>query len=152
MEPTPHVVPCTHCDALNHLAHDRLDKAPLCGRCKQPLFDGHPAVLTDANFSDIVRRGTLPVVVDFWAPWCGPCLSMASHFERAASTLEPAVRLAKLNTEENAKTSLRLRIRSIPTMVMFRNGEEVARKVGTMDARAISEWVETARQNAGTRT
>jgi thioredoxin 2 len=144
MNAPPHMLPCTHCSALNRVPADRLDKNPKCGQCKQPLFDGRPAMLTDANFSDVARRGTLPVVVDFWAPWCGPCQSMAPHFERAAAALEPSVRLAKLNTEENSKTSLRLRIRSIPTVILFNNGEEVARKAGAMDARAIADWVKAA--------
>ncbi|HEX7952430.1 MAG TPA: thioredoxin TrxC [Burkholderiales bacterium] len=144
MELTHHIVPCPHCNAPNRVPVDGLGSAPKCGKCKQALFDGHPTTLTDANFGEIVGRGTLPVVVDFWAPWCGPCQSMAPHFERAAATLEPQVRLAKLNTEEHPKTSLRLRVRSIPTMILFRNGEEVARQVGAMDARAISGWVKTA--------
>jgi thioredoxin 2 len=144
MTPTPHLLPCTRCNALNRVPAERLANGPKCGQCKQPLFDGHPATLTDANFGEIVGRSSLPVVVDFWAPWCGPCQSMAPHFECAASALEPAVRLAKLNTEENSKTSLRLRIRSIPTMILFRNGEEVARKAGAMDSRAISDWVKSA--------
>ena len=144
MDSSPELIPCPHCTALNRVPAERIGQGPKCGQCEQPLFDGHPAMLTDANFGEVVHHGTLPVVVDFWAPWCGPCLSMAPHFERAASALEPAVRLAKLNTEENPKTSLRLRIRSIPTMILFRNGAEVARKSGAMDARAISEWVKSA--------
>ncbi|HEX4986569.1 MAG TPA: thioredoxin TrxC [Burkholderiales bacterium] len=144
MEAAAHIVPCPHCGAANRVPADRLAGGPKCGKCGQPLFDGHPATLTDANFADVVGRSTIPVVVDFWAPWCGPCMSMAPHFERAAGQLEPGVRLAKLNTEEHSKTSLRLRIRSIPTMVMFRDGQEVARTSGAMDARAIAAWVRSA--------
>ena len=144
MEKADHILPCPHCNAANRVPADRLANNPKCGKCKQSLFDGHPAIVTDANFGDMVGRSTLPVVVDFWAPWCGPCQSMAPHFERAASLLEPGVRFAKLNTEENSKTSLRLRVRSIPTMVLFRNGEEVARQSGAMDSRAISNWVKAA--------
>ena len=147
MDLTHHIFPCPHCNAVNRVPADRLANGPKCGQCKQSLFDGHPATLTDANFGDVVGRSTLPVVVDFWAPWCGPCQSMAPHFERAAAALEPAVRLAKLNTDEHPKTSLRLRIRSIPTMILFRNGEEVARQAGAMDARAISDWVKAEMGN-----
>jgi thioredoxin 2 len=147
MLPTAHIVPCPHCSAVNRVPADGLHNGPKCGQCKQPLFDGHPATLTDANFGDVVGRSTLPVVVDFWAPWCGPCQSMAPQFERAAAAFEPEVRFAKLNTEEHSKTSLRLRIRSIPTMVLFRDGEEVARQVGAMDSRAISNWVKAAMGN-----
>lgn len=141
MDLTHHISPCPNCNAANRVPADRLSNNPKCGECKQPLYDGHPAILTDANFHTFVHRSTLPVVVDFWAGWCGPCQAMAPHFERAAAELEPGVRLAKLDTEENSKTSLRLRIRSIPTMILFRNGEEVARRSGAMDSRAISSWV-----------
>jgi thioredoxin 2 len=144
MDPTHHVFPCPHCNTVNRVPVDGLVRGPKCGQCKQPLFDGHPATHTDANFGDFTGRSTLPLVVDFWAPWCGPCRSMAPHFERAAAALEPAVRLAKLNTDEHPKTSLRLRIRSIPTMILFRDGAEVARRSGAMDSRAIAEWVKTA--------
>ena len=146
MASTTEIVACAQCGAANRVPTERLSGGPKCGKCKQPLFDGHPATLTDANFGDVIGRSTLPVVVDFWAPWCGPCQSMATHFERAASLLEPTVKLAKLNTEDHSKTSLRLRIRSIPTLVMFRNGEEVARQSGAMDSRAIVEWVKGVMQ------
>lgn len=139
-----HHIACPHCNAVNRVENARLADGPKCGKCKQPLFTAHPITLTDANFADHVERGSLPVVVDFWAPWCGPCKSMAPHFERAAAELEPQFRLAKLNTDESPKTSLRHRIRSIPTLVLYRGGEEVARQAGTMDARAISTWVRSA--------
>lgn len=139
-----HHIACPNCNAVNRVGAARLADGPQCGKCKQPLFTAHPIVLTDANFPDHVERNSLPVVIDFWAPWCGPCQSMAPHFERAAAELEPQFRLAKMNTDENPKTSLRHRIRSIPTMIMFRGGEEVARQAGAMDARAIASWVRSA--------
>ena len=139
-----HHITCPHCNSVNRVESSRLADGPKCGKCKQPLFTAHPITLTDANFADHVERSSLPVVVDFWAPWCGPCQSMAPHFERAAAALEPQFRLAKMNTDENPKTSLRHRIRSIPTMVLFRSGEEVARQAGAMDARAIANWVRSA--------
>ncbi len=141
---TSHHIACPHCNTANRVESTRLADGPKCGKCKQPLFTAHPITLTDANFADHVERGSLPVVVDFWAPWCGPCQSMAPQFERAAAELEPQFRLAKLNTDESPKTSLRHRIRSIPTMILFRGGEEVARQAGTMDARAIATWVRSA--------
>ena len=114
---------------------------PKCGQCKQPLFTGKPIVLSDANFAAHAQRGSLPIVVDFWAPWCGPCKMMAPHFERAAAGLEPEVRLAKLNTDDNPQVSGRFNIRSIPTMILFKNGQEVARQSGAMDANRLTSWI-----------
>jgi thioredoxin 2 len=139
-----HHIACPHCNAVNRVASARLADHPKCGKCRQALFNAHPITLTDANFADHIERGSLPVVVDFWAPWCGPCQSMAPQFERAAAELEPQFRLAKLNTDESPKTSLRHRIRSIPTLILFRGGKEIARQAGAMDARAIATWARSA--------
>ncbi len=141
MDLIEHVVPCPHCNAINRIAADGLDRTVNCEDCRKPLFEGRPLILTDANFRDIAGRGSLPVVIDFWAPWCGPCESMATQFERAAAILEPQIRFATLNNDENPKTSLRLRVRSIPMLILFRNAEEVARTSGNMDARAITGWI-----------
>ena len=135
-----HIV-CPQCSAINRLPRERLDDAPQCGKCQQALFNGHPVALNEAGFQRHVDKNDLPVVVDFWAPWCGPCLSMAPEFEKATKLLEPAVRFAKLNTEEAQALSQRFNIRSIPTMALFKGGREVARQSGAMGAQAIASWV-----------
>jgi thioredoxin 2 len=119
----------------------RLHDAPTCGKCKQPLFRGHPSTLTDANFDAHTVRSGIPVVVDFWAPWCGPCRSMAPAYEQAAQVLEPGIRLAKLNTEDAPATAARFNIRSIPTLVLFRNGTEIARQSGALAGPALMNWI-----------
>ena len=112
-----------------------------CGKCKKPLFDGHPLELTGDNFDAHIGRSDLPLVVDFWAPWCGPCRSMAPAFERAAQMLEPQFRLAKVNTENEQQLAARFAIRSIPTLAIFRNGREIARQAGAMDEGSLIRWV-----------
>ena len=114
----------------------------MCGKCKQPLFNGHPAVLTDGNFSQQLNRSDIPVVVDFWAPWCGPCKMMAPAYEQAAGQLEPRVRLAKLNTEEAQQTAGRFAIRSIPTIVLFDHGREISRQSGALSLPQLVQWIE----------
>ncbi len=139
-----HVV-CPHCNGVNRVPEDRLAAGPRCGKCKRPLFDGHPVNLTAASFERHVARSDLPVLVDFWAPWCGPCKMMAPVFQQAAAELEPRLRLAKVNTEEEPQLAARYGIRSIPTLVLFRGGREVARQAGAMDLASLVAW---ARQHA----
>ncbi len=140
-----HVV-CPACAAVNTVPADRLEDGPICGKCGGALFNGQPAELSAATFDRFVARNDIPLVVDFWAPWCGPCLSMAPAFEQAAGRLEPRVRLAKLNTEAEQATGARFGIRSIPTMVLFRGGREVARQSGAMSAEHIVQWVRSGLQ------
>ncbi len=135
-----HVV-CPRCATANRLPEARLGEHPNCGRCKQPLFQGTPVELTVQTFDRFVDGTDLPVVVDFWAEWCGPCRSMAPHFKQATVELEPRARLAKLNVDEAQEIAGRFGIRSIPTIIAFRNGREVARQAGAMDRGSIVKWV-----------
>jgi thioredoxin 2 len=137
-----HVV-CPHCDAVNRLPAARLAEKPVCGKCGQALFAGQPIDLNAGNFDRHIGRSDLPVVVDFWAPWCGPCRTMAPTFARAAAELEPGVRLAKVDTESQQQLAARFNIRSIPTLAIFRNGREIARQSGAVDAATLRRWVQS---------
>ena len=137
---SPVLVPCPACGALNRVPDARLGEAPACGKCHQPLFTGKPLALDEAGFALHVERGGLPVLVDFWAPWCGPCRMMAPHFEQAAVQLEPRVRLAKVDTEAEPGLGGRFGIRSIPTLALFAGGREIARQAGAMGAADIVRW------------
>ncbi|HRH71672.1 MAG TPA: thioredoxin TrxC [Zoogloea sp.] len=140
------LIPCPHCSAINRIPADRLHDHGICGRCKKALFDGHPIELGMANFDMHAARSDLPLVVDFWAPWCGPCRSMAPAFSSAAAILEPEFRLGKLNTEEENQIASHYAIRSIPTLALFHQGKELARQSGAMGTDEIIRWV---RHHAG---
>ncbi|MCG6869674.1 MAG: thioredoxin TrxC [Gammaproteobacteria bacterium] len=141
MSQSMHIV-CPHCDAVNRIPGTRVGQGPKCGKCHRPLFNGHPIELTGANFQKHVSRGDIPVLVDFWAPWCGPCKMMAPAYEQVAKQIEPRVRLAKVNTEVEQMLGAQFGIRSIPTMALFKGGHEVARQAGAMGARDIMRWVQ----------
>ena len=133
-----HIV-CPACDAVNRLDPARSAVAR-CGSCQQPLFDARPVMLNAAIFDRHMQRSDIPLLVDFWAPWCGPCRSMAPAFEKAAAQLEPSFRLAKVNTEDEQALAARFAIRSIPTLALFRSGREVARQAGAMSLDDIVRW------------
>jgi thioredoxin 2 len=137
-----HIV-CPSCNATNLLPDDRLQDDPRCGKCKERIFSTHPMELNGGNFERHISKNDIPVLVDFWAPWCGPCRAMAPAFEEAASVLEPGIRVAKLNTEDEQMIGSRYGIRSIPTMVLFHKGEEIARQSGAMMAGDIIRWVQS---------
>ena len=136
---TLHIV-CPHCHTTNRVAAAQLGSAPDCGKCHRPLFTGHPASLDEAAFEKHVLRSDVPVLVDFWAPWCGPCRMMAPAYEQAAAQLEPHMRVVKVNTEEAQALAGRLQIRSIPTLALFAGGREVARQPGAMGVADIVRW------------
>ncbi len=135
-----HVV-CPHCNSVNRLPENRLGDGGTCGKCHSQLFTGHPCELNETSFDQHISKSDLPIVVDFWAPWCAPCRSMAPSFAEAAQQLEPHYRLAKVDTEQSQNIAARFNIRSIPTMAIFKNGREIARQSGAMNTSSIIKWI-----------
>lgn len=134
---------CVHCHSVNRVPDSRLEDQPRCGKCKRALLPGHPLDLTDAGFDKFVARTTIPVVIDFWAPWCPPCRQLGPEFAAAAKQLSPRFVFAKLNTEEYPGAAEGLNVSGIPCLIVFKNGTEIARRAGAMSSDQILQWVET---------
>ena len=132
---------CQHCNAKNRLPSDRLGDNPKCGKCKSPIFSGKALELSSANVAAVLNHNDLPVLVDCWADWCGPCKSFAPVFTQAATELEPKLRFAKLNTEKEQGIAGRWQIRSIPTLILFKAGKEVTRQSGAMSLAQLKQWL-----------
>jgi thioredoxin 2 len=140
------IVACPACNTLNRAPRDKLvaGASGKCGNCGKPLFEGHPVALDAKSFEAHAAKSDIPLVVDFWAPWCGPCKAMAPQFEKAATSLEPQVRLAKVNTDDEQALAGRFGIQGIPTMILFQHGKEIARQSGALNAAGIESWVQQA--------
>lgn len=143
---TSKIIRCPVCATANRVPEDRLGDAAKCGKCGSPLFTHEPVVLTSANFDAHAASSDIPLLVDFWAPWCGPCRVMGPAFASAAPSLEPRMRLGKLDTEAEQGIAARYSIRSIPTMILFSGGKEMGRHSGAIPTSTIISW---ARQTAG---
>jgi thioredoxin 2 len=147
MQPSLHIV-CPHCDTINRVPRVKLDNPETgggrCGQCHKSLFNAHPVALDTARFERHLAKSGIPLLVDFWAPWCGPCRTMAPEFERAAALLEPAVRLVKVNVDEEPALAARFRVQSIPTLVLAFQGRELARAAGARSAPHLVEWTQAA--------
>lgn len=134
-------IACPACLSENRVPAERLEENPKCGKCGALLLEGKPIALTEQSFDAFLKPAGLPVVVDFWAPWCGPCRAMAPAYEQAAQQLATSTRFAKVNTDEAQQLGGRFAIRSIPTMVLFRGGQEVKRVSGAMDTGSLIRWI-----------
>jgi len=142
MSEKKHIV-CPACQGINAVAEGKLADKPLCGKCQSLLFLGKPLNVNEAGFNRFISKSHLPIVVDFWAPWCGPCKTMGPVFEQAAAQLEPNVRLLKVNTETEQSLGAQLKIQSIPTLAIYKNGKEAVRQPGAMPLGDLIRWVQS---------
>ena len=140
------IVACAHCAAPNRIPNDRLDQHPLCGSCQEPVLSTKPIALNQLNFSAHVERSQLPAIIDFWAPWCGPCVQFAPAFEQAAQRLSPHLRLLKLDTQAFPSLAQKFAIRSIPTLVAVREGRELGRLSGALPLNDFLQWAQQWRE------
>ncbi len=136
------LIVCPHCQTINRVPAERTASDPVCGKCKNVLLDGHPVELTDAHFDRFVGRTEIPIVVDFWAAWCGPCQMMAPHFKQAAEHFKGRAIFAKVDSDNNPRAASRFGIRSLPTLLLLRGGEEIKRQPGAVQTAQIVAWVE----------
>lgn len=135
------IIMCPHCGGLNRIPDEKLNQAPTCGKCKQTLLTGKPIEMNGTQLQRAIQKTDQPIVVDFWAPWCGPCKMFAPTFAQAAAQLEPRAKFVKINTEVEQQAGAQYNIRSIPTLAIFKNGQEVARQSGAMDLGSFTQWV-----------
>ena len=142
---------CPHCDSINRVPGDRPASKAKCGRCHNPLFTGHPVAASAQSFDRQIRNSDIPVLVDFWAAWCGPCKAMAPTYERAAAEFEPEVRFLKVDTEASPDLAARYNIRGIPTLILFHKGAPIDQRVGALDGATLRSWLRqhTAQSSAG---
>lgn len=134
------IIACPHCGGLNRISDEKLNQNPTCGKCQSALFSGKPIEMNSEQFNRVMEKTDLPMIVDFWATWCGPCQSFAPTFSAAAKQLEPYARLVKVNTETEQAIAAKYNIRSIPTLAIFKNGQEVTRMSGAMNLNQFIEW------------
>ena len=138
----PKLVVCPHCEGVNRVPGDRIQEHPKCGICRRPLFEGRPLDLTAVSLRRHMQHGDIPLLVDFWAPWCGPCKVMAPVFASAAAQLDGRIRFAKVNTDVEQGLASEFGIRGIPTLVLFKNGREADRVSGALDPRSLQSWIQ----------